>query len=221
MTILLIELPSKFIQHGALQNAMCHAISSYMAQYFGTDESAWAQAYTTIRADWHKYHADLHLSGEDGVEDMWEGYFRITRALFRLTQTPQPTQEILWQTTHALLACPLQPQQPLAHTSADELLTHWQAQGHQLKALSYLPSSLLNAILSASGLESYFSHSFAPDTLKRFPDEKSFYAQISSQLRAKTMLGITHQTLTQKAMQASGMLVVQTTDTLSSLKHVI
>ena len=46
-------------------------------------------------ADWDSYYTDLDLSGSDGIADMWEGIFRTTRALFRLTGIPEPAHEEL------------------------------------------------------------------------------------------------------------------------------
>jgi beta-phosphoglucomutase-like phosphatase (HAD superfamily) len=61
-----------------------------MAQRYGLTPAVWAQANRQIVADWDSYYTDLNLSGEDGIAHMWEGVFRTTRALFRLTGTPEP-----------------------------------------------------------------------------------------------------------------------------------
>jgi HAD superfamily hydrolase (TIGR01509 family) len=61
-----------------------------MAERYGLTPADWTQANHRVTADWYSYYADLNLSGDDGIADMWEGLYRTTRALFRLTGTPEP-----------------------------------------------------------------------------------------------------------------------------------
>jgi FMN phosphatase YigB (HAD superfamily) len=63
-----------------------------MTERYGFTPTAWTTAYRQILADWDSYYADLNLSGDDGIADMWEGIYRTTRALFRLTGAPEPEQ---------------------------------------------------------------------------------------------------------------------------------
>jgi len=75
----------------------CYAenIGRIMAQRYGLTPADWAQANRQILADWDSYYTDLNLSGDDGIADMWEGVFRTTRALFRLTGAAEPPKEEL------------------------------------------------------------------------------------------------------------------------------
>lgn len=66
------------------------SLGNIMAQRYGLTAEIWTAAYRSILADWDSYYADLNLSGDDGIADMWEGVYRTTRALFRLTGTPEP-----------------------------------------------------------------------------------------------------------------------------------
>jgi FMN phosphatase YigB (HAD superfamily) len=74
------------------QLGRCYAenVGRIMAQRYGLTPEVWAQANREIVADWDSYYTDLNLSGEDGIAHMWEGVFRTTRALFRLTGAPEP-----------------------------------------------------------------------------------------------------------------------------------
>jgi FMN phosphatase YigB (HAD superfamily) len=90
-----------FDLHGTLVDpalmSPCYAASlgDLMADTFGGDPAAWAAANRRILADWDSYYTDLDLGGDDAMHDMWEGLFRTTRALFRLTGTPEPDHESL------------------------------------------------------------------------------------------------------------------------------
>jgi HAD superfamily hydrolase (TIGR01509 family) len=64
----------------------------------------WAEASRRIVADWDSYFADLDLGADDGLEQMWAGEFRTTRALFRLTGVPEPNKEELTRLTHEIPA---------------------------------------------------------------------------------------------------------------------
>lgn len=59
------------------------------ARYGGAVE-AWKAARLRIEADWESYYADLDLGGDDGLEHLWEGQLRTTRALFRLVGVSEP-----------------------------------------------------------------------------------------------------------------------------------
>ncbi len=65
-------------------------LGQIMTERYGLTPETWTNAYRRILADWDSYYTDLNLSGDDGIADMWEGVFRTTRALFRLTGAPEP-----------------------------------------------------------------------------------------------------------------------------------
>lgn len=69
----------------------CYAanLGHVMAARYGGDPHTWEQAHQQINADWFSYFVDLNL--DEDIDDMWEGLFRTTRALFRLTGTPEPS----------------------------------------------------------------------------------------------------------------------------------
>lgn len=65
-------------------------LGEIMHERYGFAPEVWATSYRRILADWDSYYADLNLSGDDGIADMWEGIYRTTRALFRLTGAQEP-----------------------------------------------------------------------------------------------------------------------------------
>ncbi|MCK6577937.1 MAG: hypothetical protein L6Q98_07510 [Anaerolineae bacterium] len=74
------------------QLAGCYAagVGRVLAARYGGSADAWAEANRQVFADWDSYYTDLNLSGDEGMRDYYEGMFRTTRALFRLTGTPEP-----------------------------------------------------------------------------------------------------------------------------------
>jgi FMN phosphatase YigB (HAD superfamily) len=71
---------------------------------YGGEARQWTAAYQRIRADWDSYHADLDFGGEDGLDHVYEGLYRTTRALFRLTKTPEPPRDELQRLSRELPA---------------------------------------------------------------------------------------------------------------------
>jgi phosphoglycolate phosphatase-like HAD superfamily hydrolase len=67
------------------------ALGAIMSERYGGSGDQWRAAYQQIVTDWDSYYADLDLGGDDGIADLWEGLFRTTRALFRLTATLEPS----------------------------------------------------------------------------------------------------------------------------------
>jgi len=68
-----------------------------MAERYGRQPGEWAEANRRIVADWDSYYADLDFDGENGLDDMWEGLYRTTRAMFRIVSVPEPSREALHQ----------------------------------------------------------------------------------------------------------------------------
>ncbi|MBE0689804.1 MAG: hypothetical protein IH587_06745 [Anaerolineae bacterium] len=90
-----------FDLHGTIVNRernpvhYASGLGAYMAERYGGSVEAWTQANQRIFADWDSYYTDLDLAADDGIAQMWEGEFRTTRALFRLTGTPEPSHDEL------------------------------------------------------------------------------------------------------------------------------
>lgn len=49
----------------------------------------WAEAERRLMQDWDSYYADLDLDGEYGIDHLWEGLYRTTRARFRMAGRPE------------------------------------------------------------------------------------------------------------------------------------
>ncbi|HEX2908135.1 MAG TPA: HAD family hydrolase, partial [Phototrophicaceae bacterium] len=90
ITHILFDLYGTLVDRQRIQPAYAQQLGRVMAERYGGNPESWADANRRIVADWDSYYADLDLDGDNGLDDLWEGQFRTTRALFRLTKTPEP-----------------------------------------------------------------------------------------------------------------------------------
>ena len=134
-----------FDLHGTLADGKkvhdCYSagVGRVLSARYGTPAEAWTQANRAIVADWDSYFVDLDLEGDDGYADMWEGYFRTTRAMFRLTHTPEPSKAELLALTRELPG--------LAVAGCDALYPDVRAVLKQLRDAGYVLGTASNAIL--------------------------------------------------------------------------
>lgn len=151
------------------------AIASVMVEQYGGTAIQWAAAYRDVLADWDSYYDDLNLSGDDGIAAMWEGAYRTTRALFRLSAHPEPAQaEItaLSRTLNGLAAsrCDLIP--PDAKNALKTLYTA----GFTLGIASLTTASEARGVLDGAGVADWFAVSpIAPELVEQFERDSVFY----------------------------------------------
>lgn len=97
-----------FDLHGTLVDGVklhpCYTenLGRVMAERYGAAPETWIQANRLILEDWDSYYADLDLGGEDGIAQMFEGLYRTTRAMFRLSGMAEPPQPELTQLSRQL-----------------------------------------------------------------------------------------------------------------------
>ncbi len=121
-------------------------VGRVMAARFGLTAEAWSAAYQRVLVDWDSYYADLNLSGNDGIEDMWEGMFRTTRALFRLSGCAEPNKAALTALARELPALAARGHAAL-YADADETLPVLAHAGLTLGVVSYATNAQLEAVL--------------------------------------------------------------------------
>jgi FMN phosphatase YigB (HAD superfamily) len=90
ITHIFFDLHDTLVDRLRMESCYAPHLGRVMAARYGGTPEAWSDANLQIVADWDSYFADLNLDGEEGIADMWEGMYRTTRALFRLTRTPEP-----------------------------------------------------------------------------------------------------------------------------------
>lgn len=90
LTHIFFDVHDVLVDRTRLGESYTERLGVIMTERYGFTADAWTGAYRRILADWDSYYADLNLSGDNGIDDMWEGIYRTTRALFRLTGAPEP-----------------------------------------------------------------------------------------------------------------------------------
>jgi beta-phosphoglucomutase-like phosphatase (HAD superfamily) len=90
ITHILFDLYGTLVDSRLMIPCYARQLGFVMAGRYGGAPEAWSDANLRIVADWDSYYADLDFEGDNGLDDMWEGMIRTTRALFRLTGTTEP-----------------------------------------------------------------------------------------------------------------------------------
>lgn len=166
------------------RDALRHGVSEQMAQIMARRYSAPAAAWTAARrrvvADWDAYYADLNLSGDDGVADMWEGDFRTTRALFRLANVPEPPKAELTALSRELAALAASACRSALRPDVPEALRQLTGAGFALGALTHSSAAFLRGVLSGGGVLPLFSAPLiGTDTAERFEWDAAYFALVA------------------------------------------
>lgn len=186
MTIshIFFDLYGTLVDSARMKPCYAAALGRIMAARFGGAPEAWAAANAQIVADWDSYYADLDLSGDHGIEDMWEGEYRVTRALFRLTGTPEPEQPVITALSRELPG--------LVSASCDALFPEVQAVLHALRGrglslgvASHALQGQARGALAAGGLLHLFSAPiWGVDAAEQFDKDADFYRKLARAARA-------------------------------------
>lgn len=170
-----------FDLHGTLidgQRMLQHyrrGVGQIMAGRYGKTPALWEEADRRIVADWDSYFADLNLSGDDMMGDLREGWLRVTRALFRLTATPEPPISEI-----AALAMELPTSAPAygdaLYEDARQVITHLHQQGYQLGIVTHALEGQANAALQGARMLDYFAAPIVgADTVEQFDKDRLFF----------------------------------------------
>ncbi len=100
--VVYFDLIGALVDSDALLPCYTDALARTLRARFGGDLARWHSAVRGVFADWDSYYADLNLSGDDGIADMWEGLYRVTRGYFRLADMPTPAQPALTALSRSL-----------------------------------------------------------------------------------------------------------------------
>lgn len=169
-------------------------LGKWMAAHYGQSAAIWTAAYVQIKADWDSYYADLDLGGEHGIEDMWEGQYRTTRALFRLAAQPEPPQNEL-RLLSRQLPCEAAKRCARLYPEIKTTLKAVYLDGYQLGAASLIPENQSRAMLEGGDLIDLFSTPIVgPDTANQYRVDEEFF-RITARLadvEAKNCLAVSH-----------------------------
>ena len=170
------DLHGTLVDGAALHPCYSAALGQYMAKRFGRTAGEWANANRRVLADWDSYYADLDLSGDNGIEDMWEGLLRTTRAMFRLLDVPMPERGTLRALSREIPGIVTRDCNAL-FPDARPVIERLCAAGYMLGVTSHALEDQSRGLLRGGDVLRYFAAPVVgPDTVERFSKDEVFYA---------------------------------------------
>ncbi len=161
-----------------------------MAARYGLTPAAWTEANRRITADWDSYYADLDLDGQNSLDDLWEGLYRVTRAMFRITGVKEPDRDELTSLSRWI------PGEVPKHCNA--LYADVQTVLHELHEAGFVLGVVSHALVDqakATLIGGKINHLFhgpiiGPDVVGHYRKDQMFYryAQQSAQVDAEQCL---------------------------------
>jgi beta-phosphoglucomutase-like phosphatase (HAD superfamily) len=151
-----------------------------MSERYGQPPEIWTEAFQQIRVDWDSYWSDLNLSGDEPLADLWEGMFRVTRALFRRMDVVEPPKQELIAFSRILPEMVLV-QFDALYPDTRELLQRLHQTGLCLHAATFWTAGMARAALVGGGVFEYFYDRITGlDTSGRFEHD---YVQLALSVR--------------------------------------
>jgi FMN phosphatase YigB (HAD superfamily) len=170
------DLHGTLIDGAALHPCYSASLGQYMAQRFGRTPAEWADANRRVLADWDSYYADLDLTGDRGIEDMWEGLFRTTRAMFRLLDVTPPERNALRALSRVIPGAVTRECNAL-YADAGPVIRRLCAAGIMLGVTSHALEEQSRGLLRGGDVLRYFAAPIiGPDNADRFNKDAVFYA---------------------------------------------
>jgi FMN phosphatase YigB (HAD superfamily) len=183
ITHIFFDLPGVLVDTVKLNGCYGAQIGVIMAQRYGGEAEKWTEAQRRITADWDSYYADLDLDGEDGIEHLWEGMYRTTRALFRLTNMPEPPQHELTTFSRELPGLAAQSCDAL-FPEAREVMQRVYEAGYTLGIISHFVVSRARGTLIGGGSADFFKGALVgPDVVGHFVKDAAYYTFAARQAK--------------------------------------
>ena len=175
------DLHGTLVDGAALHPCYSAALGRFLSRRFGRTPAEWADANKRVLADWDSYYTDLDLTGDNGIDDMWEGLLRTTRAMFRLLDVPMPDRGTLRALSRAL------PGEVTRHcnalySDARPVIERLCAAGFMLGVTSHALEAQSRGLLRGGDVLRYFAAPVVgPDTVERFAKDEVFYGHAARQ----------------------------------------
>lgn len=160
----------------ALHPCYSASLGQVLSQRFGGAPADWAEANKRVLSDWDSYYADLDLTGDRGIEAMWEGLYRTTRAMFRLMDMPEPPRAVLRTVSRELPGIVTRECDAL-YPEARSVIERLCAAGYMLGVTSHALEEQSRGLLRGGDVLRYFAAPVVgPDTVGHFAKDETFYA---------------------------------------------
>jgi FMN phosphatase YigB (HAD superfamily) len=175
ITHIFFDLHGTLVDGVALHPCYSAAYGDLMAARYGKSAEVWTQANWRIVADWDSYYADLDLGGENGMADMWEGYFRVTRAMFRLAGVPEPSRNEIAALSREVPTIVPRHCDAL-YSDVRPAIATLHAAGYILGVTSHALTGQARATLQGGGILDTFAGSIiGPDVAEQFVKDEAFF----------------------------------------------
>lgn len=158
-----------------IRQALITGIARTFHNDYGLTLTQWETWTRTIFADWDDYFADLNFSEDEGLKDYWEGWFRVGRAILRLSGLPEPTHDELTTLARRL------PCQLLTDVWFDDGLVFYQS--IRSKAISLILISYGLHCQVDSAVQGMQAESIGFDTLEIFEHDATYFQRLAMHKR--------------------------------------
>lgn len=184
ITHIFFDLNGILIDSARMRSCYSAQLGIILARRYGLSPEVWSAAYQRVVDDWDSYYADLDLEGDEGLAAMWEGLFRITRALFRLTACPEPDKVELTALVRELPGLAASGCAAL-HSDAAFVVQKLHATGYIVGITSHLMSTQAQGMLLGGGILQYFAGPIVgPDVVESFRKDAAFFRAAAAQANA-------------------------------------
>lgn len=207
ITHIFFELNNVLVDSRQMPACYAHHLGQVMAARYGGQPEAWTNAHLRIRDDWDSYFADLDLDGDEGLADMWEGELRVTRALFRLTHTPEPDLSTLTALSRELPYLATRNCNTL-YPDIKPVIEKLHAAGFILGVATHATTAQARGTLEGGEVIDQFAGTFlCPDFTEHFSKNRDFF--LAAPLTPENCLVVDHSLDGIRGAKAAGMWAVQ------------
>ena len=178
MKIILFQCIGLLVDGRKIRQSFRENMAQLMSECYGKSVDAWKAADQQIVADWAYYHADLNFSGEDGIEDINEALFRVTRALFTIANVPEPPKAEITNLAKELISIPCK---NMLLPDVLPAIEKCQEQGYTIGIFSYLLENQIRAITAEiPDLEPIIG----ADTLNHYEHDLMYFRKLAVRVKA-------------------------------------
>lgn len=175
ITHIFFDLHGTLIDGTRLHPCYSAELGRLMTERFGLTPQQWIAANRQVLRDWDHYYADLDLTGEDGMAHLWEGLYRTTRALFRITRTPEPDKQTLTALSREIPGAVTRSCDALYH-DARSVIERLAGAGYTLGVTTHALSTQARGVLEGARVLAAFNGPIiGPDVADHFEKDETFY----------------------------------------------
>lgn len=177
MKTLLIKCIGVLVDGHKMRQCYRVKMAKIMSERYGKSPEFWSAIDEQIVTHWADYHADLNFSGEDGIADIHEALFRVTRALFTIGKIPEPPKPDITALANELISSPCK---EVLLPDALSVIEKCRKKGYTIGTFSYLLEKQVKAITAEIP---NLQHVIGADTLNHYEHDAMFFRKLSTHCR--------------------------------------